>query len=63
MKTLTELRKTKATYFVCVDGECPFESESLTECKNWLCDYLKHNKIDEDESYRCFIGMYNIDLE
>ena len=65
MKKLTEIRNEKATYFVCINGDIPFESDTLTECKQYLINYIKENKkdmIQENELYNYYIGMYNIDI-
>lgn len=65
MKKLTDIRNEKPYYFVCVCGDCLFESESITECKNFLCKYVKEHKKEIEENnneYDYFIGMYNIDI-
>lgn len=64
MKTLTNIKKEKPTYFVCVNGSNEFESYSITECKKFLCDLLKSIKDDEIEN-TCdyYIGMYSITID
>lgn len=66
MKKLTEIRKEKAIYFVSINGENKFESESLKKCKEWLCtflDYYKRHKIEIKNTYDYFIGMYSITID
>lgn len=65
MKKLTEIRNEKACYFVSINGEVPFESESIKECKEYLINYIKNNKeeIKENGTYNYFVGMFNIDIE
>ena len=66
MKSITDIRNERPLYFVCVDGSNKFESYSLTECKNWLADYLKvlkHNGIKIEDTYNYYIGMYSITIE
>lgn len=66
MKKLTEIRKEKAIYFVCVNGENKFESESLKRCKDWLCtflNYYKQHNIEIKDKYNYFIGMYSITID
>lgn len=64
MKKLTDIKNEKATYFVCIDGSIPFESESLKECKNYMCDFIKNHKseIEENGHYNYYIGMYSISI-
>lgn len=66
MKKLTEIKNEKAVYFVSVEGENVFESESLTICKQILCDILKickNNGIKIMNTYNYYIGMYSITIE
>lgn len=65
MKKITEIKKERAYYFVSIDGLSEFESESLNDCKKYLCDYVKTHKaeIEENGDYNYFIGMYNIGIE
>lgn len=65
MKKITEIRKEKPYYFVSINGENLFESERMTECKEFLIKYIKEHKqeiIEEENQYDYFIGMYNIDI-
>lgn len=59
-----------AYYFVCVNGDDVFESNSLTDCRK-ICKAVK-SLAKNDKSVtidgktyekvtECFIGMYNID--
>lgn len=65
MKKLTNIRNEKACYFVCINGDIPFESENLKECKNYMCNFIKEHKkeIEENGTYNYYIGMFNIDIE
>ena len=65
MKKLTEIRNEKAVYFVCIDGSVPFESDSLSECKQYLINYIKENKkeMQENGEYNYYIGMYSISID
>ena len=66
MKTVTQIRTEKPFYFVSIEGQNLFESESLKECKDFLINQLKvykENKIKILETYNYFIGMYNIGIE
>lgn len=65
MKKITEIKKEKPYYFVSINDEVPFESESITDCKNFLAKYVKEHKkeIEEnDNAYDFFVGMYSITL-
>ena len=66
MKKISEIRNEKAVYFVCVNGQMDFESNSIVECKNYLCDLLKtykHEHIEIGFPYEYYIGMYSITIE
>ena len=66
MKTPAQIRSEKPFYFVSIEGQNLFESESLKECKDFLINQLKvyrMNKIKILDTYNYFIGMYNIDIE
>lgn len=55
----------KASYFVCVNGDCIFESDSLSECKKELLKAVKKGIKEEGMNFCAsdyFVGMYNIDL-
>lgn len=42
IKRQTEkIQHSKPQYFVCVKGDCVFESESITECKKELVKAMK----------------------
>lgn len=63
LKSITEIRNEKPYYFVCIHGSNLFESESFTECKDFLANYLKEHKkeiLKEKEFYEYYIGMYSI---
>ena len=65
MKKLTNIRNEKPLYYVCIDGNNEFESESLKECKDYLLKFLKamkENKIKILDEENFYIGMYNIDI-
>lgn len=63
MKKITQIKNERAYYFVSIKGVNLFESESLNECKKFLCDYIKGHKKEieeENELYNYYIGMYSI---
>lgn len=64
MKKLTKIRSEKACYYVCINGDIPFESESIKECKEYLINYIKNNKeeIEENGLYEYYVGMYSINI-
>ena len=66
MKTITEIKKEKPQYFVCINGTNEFESTSLNDCKEFLCKVLKsykENGIKIMNEYDFYIGMYSIIIE
>lgn len=63
MKKISEIRKAKPEYFVAIDDVVEFESESITECKNYLCSYIKEHKSEIENEGNYYIGMFNIDIE
>ncbi len=63
MKTLTQIKKEKPYYFVSINGQNELESESITECKNYLLKYMKEHKKEIEENgneWDYYIGMYSI---
>lgn len=66
MKSITNIKNQKPEYYVCINGINEFESNSLTECKKFMCDFLKsikENGIKIENTYDYYIGMYSIDIE
>lgn len=65
MKKLTEIKNERAYYYVNTKDGILFESESITECKKYLCEHIKEHKKEieeENELYEYFIGMYSINI-
>lgn len=63
MKTAKEIRIEAPYYFVSIEGTNEFESFDLEACKEFLINYLSKHSKEIEETYRYFIGMYNIDIE
>lgn len=63
MKKTTEIKNERAYYYVNTKDGITFESESITECKKYLCNYIKAHKKEiekENELWEYYIGMYAI---
>ena len=63
LKTAKQIKKEKPYYYVDCDGEVPFESESLDECKEFMIIYIENHKEEvENKPYAYNICMYNINV-
>lgn len=65
LEATKNIKKEKPYYFVSINGNIMYESESFTECKKFLRDEIRHNIdsiIENDNLYEYYIGMYSIAL-